>query len=193
MRLDVDPSNISWRRVVDVCDRLLRGITVGQGPMEKGLSRETGFDITVASEIMAVLALAKDARDMRARLGRMVVAWDRKGRPVTADDIGVSGALMVLMKDAIYPTLMQTLEGTPVLVHAGPFANIAHGNSSIIADDLALSMVGPDGYVITEAGFGADIGIEKFFNIKCRASGLQPDCAVLVSTIRSLKMHGGYR
>ncbi len=190
-RLDIDPDTITWRRVVDVNDRLLRGITVGQGPAEKGHGRETGFDITVASEIMAILALATDLADLRDRLGRMVFAYNKQGDPLTAEDLGVAGALAVLMRDALQPTLMQTLEGTPAFVHAGPFANIAHGNSSIIADQLALKLVGPEGYVLTEAGFGADIGMEKFFNIKCRTSGLQPDAVVLVATIRALKTHGG--
>jgi formyltetrahydrofolate synthetase len=190
-RLDIDPASITWRRVVDTCDRMLRQITIGQGPEEKGRTRVTGFDITVASEIMAVLALTTDLADMRDRLGRMVIGTNRAGVPITADDLGVSGALAVLMKDAILPNLMQTLEGTPAFVHAGPFANIAHGNSSIVADKIALKLVGPDGYVLTEAGFGADIGMEKFFNIKCRASGLVPNCVVLVATIRALKMHGG--
>ena len=140
---------------------------------------------------MAVLALATSLADMRERLGRMVVAYSRDGAPVDADDLGVAGALTVLMKDAINPTLMQTLEGQPVLVHAGPFANIAHGNSSIVADHLALKAVGKGGFVVTEAGFGADIGFEKFCNIKCRASGLKPDCVVIVCTVRALKMHGG--
>jgi formyltetrahydrofolate synthetase len=190
-RLDIDPDSITWRRVVDTCDRMLRQITVGQGPEEKGRTRVTGFDITVASEIMAVLALTTDLADMRDRLGRMVIGTNRAGAPITADDLGVSGALAVLMKDAIMPNLMQTLEGTPAFVHAGPFANIAHGNSSIVADQTALKLVGVDGYVLTEAGFGADIGMEKFFNIKCRYSGLVPNCVVLVATIRALKMHGG--
>ncbi|MCA9979855.1 MAG: formate--tetrahydrofolate ligase [Anaerolineales bacterium] len=190
-RLDIDPDTITWRRVVDVNDRLLRGITIGQGPAEKGHERETGFDITVASEIMAILALATDLADLRDRLGRIVFAYNKQGEPLTAEDLGVAGALAVLMRDALQPTLMQTLEGTPAFVHAGPFANIAHGNSSIIADQLALKLVGPDGYVLTEAGFGADIGMEKFFNIKCRKSGLQPDAVVLVATIRALKTHGG--
>lgn len=153
--------------------------------------RETGFDIAVASEIMAVLALTTSLADMRERLGRMVIGNSKAGDPVTADDLGIGGALTVLMKDAIHPTLMQTLEGTPVLVHAGPFANIAHGNSSILADKIALKLVGPEGFVVTEAGFGADIGTEKFMNIKCRYSGLKPQCAVLVATVRALKMHGG--
>lgn len=190
-RLDIDPSSVTWQRVLDTCDRHLRRITVGQGAAEEGHTRQTGFDITVASEIMAVLALTTGLQDMRDRLGRMVIGMSRSGEPVTADDMGVSGALAVLMKDAIMPTLMQTVEGTPVFVHAGPFANIAHGNSSIIADQLALKLVGPEGYVITEAGFGADIGMEKFFNIKCRYSGLVPQCAVLVATVRALKSHGG--
>src|SRR5208337_4451629 len=154
-------------------------------------TRETGFDISVASEIMAVLALTTSLNDMRERLGRMVIGSNRAGEPITADDLGVGGALAVLMKDAIMPNLMQTLEGTPAFVHAGPFANIAHGNSSIVADQVALKLVGADGFVITEAGFGADMGMEKFFDIKCRYSELVPDCAVLVATIRALKMHGG--
>ncbi|GAM25252.1 hypothetical protein SAMD00019534_084270 [Acytostelium subglobosum LB1] len=190
-RLDFDVSTITWNRVLDTNDRFLRGITVGQGKEEEKFTRKTNFDISVASEIMAVLALATDLGDMRERLGRMVVAASKAGEPITADDLGVGGALTVLMKDAIMPTLMQTLEGTPVLVHAGPFANIAHGNSSIIADRIALKLAGANGFVVTEAGFGADIGAEKFFDIKCRASGLRPDCAVIVATIRALKMHGG--
>ncbi|KAH6771353.1 10-formyltetrahydrofolate synthetase [Perilla frutescens var. hirtella] len=190
-RLDIDPDSITWRRVMDVNDRFLRKITIGQGPEEKGMVRETGFDISVASEIMAVLALTTSLSDMRERLGKMVIGNSKAGDPITADDLGVGGALTVLMKDAINPTLMQTLEGTPVLVHAGPFANIAHGNSSIVADKIALKLVGPGGYVVTEAGFGADIGTEKFMNIKCRYSDLKPHCAVIVATIRALKMHGG--
>ncbi len=190
-RLDIDPDTITWRRVLDTNDRMLRQITIGQGPEEKGFTRITGFDIAVASEIMAILALATDLADMRDRLGRMVIGSNRAGEPITADDIGCSGALTVLMKDTIMPNLMQTIEGTPAFVHAGPFANIAHGNSSIVADQIALKLVGPDGYVLTEAGFGADMGLEKFCNIKCRYSGLKPDGAVLVATIRALKMHGG--
>ena len=155
------------------------------------MTRTTGFDITVASEIMAVLALATSLGDMRERFGRMVIGSDRSGHPVTADDIGVSGALTVLMRDAIMPTLMQTLEGTPAFIHAGPFANIAHGNSSIVADQIALKLAGADGFVVTEAGFGADMGFEKFCDIKCRYSGLKPDCVVLVATVRALKTHGG--
>uniref|UniRef100_A0A8C5FHA6 formate--tetrahydrofolate ligase n=1 Tax=Gadus morhua TaxID=8049 RepID=A0A8C5FHA6_GADMO len=191
VRLDLDPSKLTWQRVVDTNDRFLRKITVGQASTEKGHSRETGFDIAVASEIMAILALADGLGDMRVRLARMVVGTSRSGQPITAEDLGVSGALAVLMKDAIKPTLMQTLEGTPVFVHAGPFANIAHGNSSVLADKLALKLVGRDGFVVTEAGFGADIGMEKFFSIKCRASGLRPSAVVLVATVRALKMHGG--
>jgi len=190
-RLDIDPDSITWRRVTDTNDRMLRQITIGQGPEEKGMTRVTGYDIAVASEIMAILALTTSLADMRERLGAMVIGTSRAGSAVTADDIGAGGALTVLMKDAIFPNLMQTLEGTPAFVHAGPFANIAHGNSSIVADQLALKLVGPDGYVITESGFGADIGMEKFFNIKCRYSGLVPNCVVLVATIRALKMHGG--
>ncbi|MBK8934208.1 MAG: formate--tetrahydrofolate ligase [Chloroflexi bacterium] len=190
VRLDIDPDSITWRRVVDTNDRYLRGITIGKGPEEK-FTRETGYDIAVASEIMAILALTTDLTDMRERLGRMVIGTNRVGEPITADDLGMGGALVVLMKDAIMPTLMQTLEGTAAFVHAGPFANIAHGNSSIVADQIALKLVGEDGYVLTEAGFGADIGMEKFFNIKCRYSGLAPNCVVLVATIRALKMHGG--
>ncbi|CAF1929483.1 unnamed protein product [Brassica napus] len=190
-RLDIDPESITWRRVMDVNDRFLRKMTVGQGSEEKGMIRETGFDISVASEIMAVLALTTSLDDMRERLGTMVIGNSRAGEPITADDLGVGGALTVLMKDAIHPTLMQTLEGTPVLVHAGPFANIAHGNSSIVADKIALKLVGPGGFVVTEAGFGSDIGTEKFMNIKCRYSGLRPQCAVVVATVRALKMHGG--
>ncbi|KAL0389400.1 UNVERIFIED_CONTAM: Formate--tetrahydrofolate ligase [Sesamum calycinum] len=190
-RLDIDPDSVTWRRVMDVNDRFLRKITIGQGPEEKGMVRETGFDISVASEIMAVLALTTSLSDMRERLGKMVIGNSKAGDPITADDLGVGGALTVLMKDAINPTLMQTLEGTPVLVHAGPFANIAHGNSSIVADKIALKLVGPGGFVVTEAGFGADIGTEKFMNIKCRYSGLTPQCAIIVATIRALKMHAG--
>jgi formyltetrahydrofolate synthetase len=190
-RLDIDPDSITWRRVTDTNDRMLRQITIGQGPEEKGLTRVTGYDISVASEIMAILALTTDLGDMRERLGRMVIGTNRAGVPITADDLGVGGALTVLMKDAIMPNLMQTIEGTPAFVHAGPFANIAHGNSSIVADQLALKLVGPEGYVLTEAGFGADMGMEKFCNIKCRYSGLSPNCVVLVATIRALKMHGG--
>ena len=187
-RLDIDPDTITWRRVVDTSDRFLRGITIGVGPQEKGFTRNTGYDITVASEIMAILALTTSLKDMRERLGRIVIGISKAGEAVTAEDLGVAGAMTVLMRDAIKPTLMQTVEGTPVFVHAGPFANIAHGNSSIIADKIALKLAD---YVITESGFGADMGMEKFMNIKCRYSGLKPSVVVLVATIRALKMHGG--
>ena len=186
-RLDIDPAAITWNRVMDLNDRMLRSIEVGRGPEEK-MPRQTGFDIAVASEIMAVLALSSGLEDMRERFRRMVVGLSVAGEPVTADDIGAAGALTVLMKDAVMPTLLQTLEGTPVFVHAGPFANIAHGNSSIIADRIALKLAD---FVVTEAGFGSDIGFEKFANIKCRTSGLSPDCAVMVVSVRALKMHGG--
>ncbi len=187
-RLDIDPAGIQWRRVIDVNDRFLREIQVGLGKDEAGHEHRSGYDISVASEIMAILALTSDLADMRDRLGRMVVAVNKKGEAVTAEDLGVAGALTVLMKDAIKPNLMQTLEGTPAIVHAGPFANIAHGQSSIIADKIALKMAD---YVITESGFGADIGMEKFMDIKCRYSGLVPNVVVLVATVRALKMHGG--
>ena len=187
-RLDIDPNAITWRRVIDTSDRFLRGITVGKGPEEAGHERETGFDITVASEIMAVLALTTSLKDMRERFGRIVIGLSKSGEAITCSDLGVSGAMTVLMRDAIKPNLMQTLEGTPVFVHAGPFANIAHGNSSILADQIALKLAD---YVVTESGFGADMGMEKFFEIKCRTSGLIPDVVVLVATIRALKMHGG--
>lgn len=189
VRLDISPDTITWRRVIDINDRFLRGITIGEGPKENK-PRQTAFDITPASEIMAILALSTSLEDMHNRFSRIVVAFNKKGEPITTDDLGVTGALTVLMKDAILPNLMQTLEGTPAFVHGGPFANIAHGNSSILADQIALKLVGKDGYVITESGFGADMGMEKFFNIKCRASGLKPNCVVLVATIRALKAHG---
>lgn len=193
-RLNIDPYRVTWNRVLDVNDRALRNIIVGLGPEEDGRPRQTGFDITVASEIMAILALVngddyKSAlRDLRQRAGRTVIGANKDGKPITLDDLGVGGAVTVLMKDALHPNLLQTLEGQPAFVHAGPFANIAHGNSSILADRLALRL---GDYVVTESGFGADIGMEKFFDIKCRASGLVPDCVVLVATIRALKMHGG--
>jgi len=187
-RLDIDPDAITWRRVVDTNDRFLREITIGHGPEEKGMIRKTGYDISVASEIMAILALTSDLADMRARFGRIVIGTNKAGEAITAEDLGVAGAMTVLMKDAIMPNLMQTLEGTPVFCHAGPFANIAHGNSSIIADKIALKLAD---YVVTESGFGADIGMEKFFDVKCRTSGLIPQVVVLVATVRALKMHGG--
>lgn len=188
VRLDIDRDSITWRRVMDTNDRFLRSITIGQGENESEYQRQTGFDITVASEVMAILALTTDLADLRARLGRMVPCVSTSGEAITADEMGVAGALAVLMKDAIKPTLMQTLEGSPVFVHSGPFANIAHGNSSIIADRIALKLAD---YVVTESGFGADIGMEKFFDIKCRYSGLVPNVVVLVATVRALKMHGG--
>ncbi|XP_026734527.1 C-1-tetrahydrofolate synthase, cytoplasmic isoform X1 [Trichoplusia ni] len=190
-RLNIDTTKIMWNRVVDLNDRYLRKITIGQSPTEKGFTRETAFDISVASEIMAILALGKDVDNIKERLANMVVALDKSGNPVTADDLGMTGALLVLLRDAFEPTLMQSLEGTPVLVHTGPFANIAHGCSSILADKIAMKLAGENGYVATEAGFGSDIGMEKFFDIKCRASGDRPHCAVIVSTVRALKMHGG--
>lgn len=199
-RLDIDQSTITWRRVLDVNDRHLRGVTVGQAPTEKGLSRETGFDISVASECMAILALSNDLADMRERLGRMVIGTSKSGDPVTCDDLGAGGALTALMKDAIKPNLMQSLEGTPVFVHAGPFANISIGASSAIADKLALKLAGTEtgedhesktGFVVTEAGFDFTMGGERFFNIKCRSSGLVPNTVVIVATVRALKVHGG--
>jgi methylenetetrahydrofolate dehydrogenase (NADP+)/methenyltetrahydrofolate cyclohydrolase/formyltetrahydrofolate synthetase len=202
-RLDIDPETITWRRVLDVNDRHLRGITIGQAPTESKIApRATGFDISVASECMAVLALATDLADLRERLGKMVVASSRAGDPVTAEDLGVAGALATLMKDAVKPNMMQTLEGTPVFVHAGPFANISIGNSSIIADRVALKLAGTEpeedaernekvGFVVTEAGFDFTMGGERFMNIKCRASGLVPDVVVIVATVRALKVHGG--
>jgi len=194
-RLDIDPDTITWRRVVDVCDRALREIQVGfnddklkDGSPSSVFPRATGFDITVASEIMAILALATSLEDMRERFSRMIVGLNKKGEPVNAEQLGVAGAVTVLMKEALMPNLMQTLEGQPAFVHAGPFANIAHGNSSIIADKIAVKL---GAYVVTESGFGADIGMEKFFDIKCRTSGLIPNAVVLVATVRALKMHGG--
>ena len=186
--LGIDPYSVSWKRVVDISDRALREIVVGLGGRMNGVPRESGYDITSASELMAILALAEDLHDLRHRIGRIVVGNTRDGRPVTTEDLKVAGAMTVLMKDAIKPTLLQNLEGGPVLVHAGPFANIAHGNSSIIADRIGLKL---GDYVVTESGFGADMGCEKFVNIKCRASGLTPDCAVLVCTVRALKTHSG--
>ncbi|ETN79735.1 formate--tetrahydrofolate ligase [Necator americanus] len=236
-RLNIDPNSITWNRVIDTNDRFLREIEIGLSPSEKGHKRRTKFDISVAKtyqrqknvfgishifrntqnisffQLMAILALTTSLRDLRERISRIVIGSDVHGRPVTADDIGVTDAMTVLMRDTVRPTLMQTLEGNPVFVHAGPFANIAHGSSSIIADEIALKLVGEDGFVITEAGFGADIGMEKFFNIKCsnfyitmaemaqrtlgrreeidRYSGLEPSVVVLVATVRALKMHGG--
>ena len=188
-RLDIDASTITWQRVVDTCDRFLRRVEIGKAATEKGKTREAGFEIAVASEIMAVLALATSYDDLKAKLDLMAVGKDSSGDFVTCGDLGVTGALAVLLKDALMPTLMQTIEGTPVFVHCGPFANIAHGSSSVVADQLGLELAGPDGYVITEAGFGADIGGEKNFDIKCRQGGLTPNCVVLVATVRALKAH----
>lgn len=187
-KLNIDPSQILWRRVVDVSDRSLRNITIGQGSKEDGVTRQTGFDITVASEVMAILALASDLKDLRKRLGSIVVAFTYDGNPVTTEDLKVAGAMAVLLKDAIKPTLMQTTEHTPCFVHAGPFANIAHGNNSIIADKIALKL---NDYVVTESGFGVDCGAEKAFNIKCRIGGLVPSAVVIVCSVRALKMHSG--
>ena len=186
--LGIDELGVLWPRVVDISDRALRKVVVGLGGRDNGYPRENEFVITVASEVMAVLALARDLADLRARLGRMVLATTRSGDPVTADDLKVAGSMAVLLTDAIKPNLLQTLEGGPAFVHCGPFANIAHGNNSILADRVALAT---NDIVCTEAGFGADMGAEKFFDIKCRASGIRPDAAVMVATIRALKMHGG--
>ncbi len=186
--LDLDLNNITWRRVLDINERALRNIVIGLGTSEDGVTRQTGFDITAASEVMAIFALCTSLKDMRERLGRIVVGYTPSGEPVTAEALQGAGAMAAIMRDALKPNLMQTLEGTPVLVHAGPFGNIAHGNSSIIADQIGIR--GGD-YLITEAGFGADMGAERFFNIKCRASGLAPDAAVVVATVRALKAHSG--
>jgi len=186
--LNVNRNTLTWRRATDTNDRILREITVGQSPTEKEFNLKTSFYISVASELMAVLALSTSLQDMRERIGRIVLALDMDSNPITVEDVGVAGAATVLMKDTIKPTLMQTLEGTPVFVHAGPFANIAHGNSSIMADMIGLKLAD---FVITESGFGSDMGMEKFFDIKCRYSGNIPDVVVLVATIRALKMHGG--
>ena len=184
----IDPATVTWRRCIDVNDRTLRQVISGLGGSKNGVPRETGFDITSASEVMAILGLSMDAKDLRKRLGDIVVATDTDGQPVTAEALGAAGAMAVVLKDAIHPTFMQTLEGTGCFVHTGPFANIAHGNSSIVADKIALKLCD---YVVTESGFGADMGAEKFFNIKCRVSGLKPDAAVVVATIRALKVHSG--
>ncbi len=186
--LEIDPYSIMWRRVLDVNDRGLRNIISGLGVKSDGPQRQTGFDITAASEVMAILALTTGLEDMRARFGRVTVGRDRNRQPVTAEQLQAAGSMTVLMKEAIKPNIFQTLENTPALVHAGPFANIAHGNSSVLADLIGIKT---SEYLITEAGFGADIGAEKFFNIKCRYSGLRPDAAVLVATVRALKSHTG--
>lgn len=187
-KLGLDPQNIPWRRVLDINDRGLRAILTGLGGRQNGTPRETGFDITAASETMAILALATSLKDLRRRLARSIVAFTTDGHAVTAEDLGAAGAMSVLLKDALQPNLMQTLEGSPVLVHTGPFGNVAHGNNSVIADLVALKLAD---YVITEAGFGADLGFEKLVNITCRQSGLQLAGAVVVCTLRALKMHGG--
>jgi formate--tetrahydrofolate ligase len=184
----LDPHQVTWRRSIDVNDRSLRNVVTGLGSRLDGVPRETGFDITAASEVMATLALCTDLQDLRRRLGRMVVGYTSSGDPVTAEDVQVAGAMAVILREAIKPNLMQTLENTPVLVHAGPFGNIATGNSSIVADLIGIHM---GDYLVTEAGFGADMGAERFFNIKCRVSGLAPDAAVLVATVRGLKAHSG--
>jgi formate--tetrahydrofolate ligase len=186
--LDIDPHSITWRRVLDVNDRALRNVVIGLGSGEDGVPRQAGFDITAASEVMAILALSTSLHDMRRRLGRIVVGFTSDRVPVTAEQLGAAGAMTVIMRDAIKPNLLQTMENTPVLVHAGPFGNIAHGNSSVIADLIGIHS---GEYLITEAGFGADMGAERFFNIKCRVSGLVPDAAVIVTTVRALKAHSG--
>ncbi len=186
--LGLDLYNITWRRVLDVNDRALRNIVIGLGGKEDGIVRQTGFDITAASEVMAILALATSLEDLRARMGRIVVGYTKTGTPVTAEELHGAGSMAVIMREAIKPNLLQTLENTPVIVHAGPFGNIAHGNSSIVADLIGIHA---GDYLITEAGFGADMGAERFFNIKCRNSGLVPDAAVLVATVRALKAHSG--
>jgi formate--tetrahydrofolate ligase len=187
-KLGIDQHNITWRRVLDVNDRALRNMVVGLGAAGDGVPRQTGFDITAASEAMAVLALSTSLQDMRARFGRIVVGYTKAGGPVTAEQLKAAGSMTVIMRDAIRPNLLQTLENTPVLVHAGPFGNIAHGNSSIVADMIGIHA---GDFLITEAGFGADMGAERFFNIKCRMSGLRPDAAVVVTTVRALKAHSG--
>lgn len=185
---NIDPQSISWRRCLDVNDRTLREMVIGLGGKKNGIPRETGFNITSASEVMAILGLANDFADLRQRLGRIVIGFDRAGEPVTAEALGAAGAMATVLKDAIHPNFMQTLEGTGCFVHTGPFANIAHGNSSIVADRIALQLAD---YVVTESGFGADMGAEKFLNIKCRVSGLVPDAVVVVATVRALKVHSG--
>jgi len=187
-KLNIDPLTISWRRVVDISDRALRDIVIGLGGRANGYPRQTGYDITVASEVMAILALATSLKDLRQRLSRIVVAYTYDGEPVTAEDLKAAGAMTVLLKEALKPNLIQTLEHNPCFMHCGPFANIAHGNNSVIEDLVALKC---GDYVVTESGFGADCGAEKMMNIKCRASGVSPDCVVITCTIRALKMHGG--
>ena len=186
--LDLDVRRITWKRVLDLNDRALRHVVIGMGGKAHGVPRETGFDITVASEMMAILCLSRDLMDMKERLGRIVIGYTRSGRAVRADELGATGALTLLFKDAIKPNLVQTLEGTPVFIHGGPFANIAHGCNSIMATKFALKFAD---VVVTEAGFGADLGAEKFLDIKCRFAGISPDAVVIVATVRALKMHGG--
>ncbi|MHB1253499.1 MAG: formate--tetrahydrofolate ligase [Candidatus Humimicrobiaceae bacterium] len=186
--LNIDPFSITLNRVVDINDRVLRNIVLGLGGQANGVPRESGFDITVASEVMAILALTTSLKDLRQKLGRMVIGTNHEGKPVTAEDLKCAGAMAVLLKDAIKPNLLQTIEHNPCFVHAGPFANIAHGNNSILADMMACKL---GDYVVTESGFGADLGAEKFMDIKCRYSGLKPSAAVIVATVRALKMHGG--
>ena len=187
-KLRIDPTRITWRRCVDMNDRQLRFVVDGLGGRTNGRPREDGYDITVASEIMAVLCLASDINDLKERLARMIVAYNVDGEPVTCGDLRAQGAMAALLKDALKPNLVQTLEGTPAFVHGGPFANIAHGCNSVTATKVALKL---GDYVVTEAGFGADLGAEKFLDIKCRLAGLKPDAVVIVATVRALKMHGG--
>ena len=188
--LDIDVRRITWKRVLDLNDRALRHVVVGLGGKAHGVPRETGFDITVASEMMAILCLASGLTDMKERLGRIVIGYSRSGRAIRADEIGITGALTLLFKDAIKPNIVQTLEGTPVFIHGGPFANIAHGCNSVMATKFALKFAD---FVVTEAGFGADLGAEKFLDIKCRLAKLRPDAIVIVATVRALKMHGGLK
>ncbi len=187
-QLGIDPKRVVWKRVMDMNDRVLRHVILGLGNRGDGVMREGGFDITVASEIMAILCLTSGIEDLKERLARMIVAYRRDGSSITAGDIGATGAMALLLKDALKPNLVQTVENTPAIIHGGPFANIAHGCNSVLATRTALKLAD---YVVTEAGFGADLGAEKFFDIKCRQAGLKPDCAVLVATIRALKMNGG--
>jgi formate--tetrahydrofolate ligase len=187
-KLGLDLNQITWKRVIDVNDRALRNIVIGLGAAGDGVPRQAGFDITAASEVMAVLALSKTLKDLRQRLGRIVVGYTKAGEPVTAEQLKAAGAAAVILREALKPNLLQTLENTPVLVHTGPFGNIAHGNSSVVADLIGIHT---GDFLVTEAGFGADMGAERFFNIKCRVSGLQPDAAVVVATVRALKSHSG--
>jgi formate--tetrahydrofolate ligase len=187
-RLDIDPRRIAWKRAVDMNDRSLRDIVIGLGGTGNSFPRESGFEITVASEVMAILCLSESLVELRDRLGKIIVAYTRENRPVTAEDLNVNGAMAVLLKDAMNPNLVQTLEGNPAIIHGGPFANIAHGCNSIVATKMAMKL---SEFTVTEAGFGADLGAEKFLNIKCRQGGISPDCVVLVATMRALKYHGG--